>query len=175
MPLPLQIRYLFWKDQEQWLFTEVALFGSNYSRSRDYNWRPSALLGWKRKLAQDFAFESKLLYQAEVKRGSDEPFSRTISLESGVYFQLTPWLGLHPAFSIWNESGAVRTQYLGEIPPSLQGDEAKNTHWRFPIHLGMVARFADNMELQTEVRYYRIGFDADYTEVPIFFTLAYYW
>jgi hypothetical protein len=175
MPLPLQLRYLLFSDSEQWITTEVALFGSNYSRSRDYNWRPSVSIGWKKNLGGGFGYEAKFLFQGEMKRSQDEPFSRTLSLQTGGFLQVTPWLGLNPSVFIWNEYGEVRTQYLGEVPTTLSGPEALKTHWRFPLNLGIVARLASNFELQAEVRYYRLGYEADYTEVPIFLTLIHYW
>jgi hypothetical protein len=175
MPLPLQIRYLLFSNDYQWISTEVALFGLNYSRSQDYNWRPSASLGWKRKISDALGYETKLFYQGEVKRGDDEPYSRTISLQIGGFIQITSWLGINPSISIWNESGAVRSQYLGEIPMSLKGEEAKNTHWRFPLNLSLVARFSASSEIQAEIRYYRFGFESTYTEIPIFLTFVHYW
>jgi hypothetical protein len=175
MPLPLQFKLLLFSDEGKWFSMEAALFGSNYSRSRDYNWRPSISVGWKQHISNGFGYETKFLFQGEVKRSENEPFSRTLSLQAGAFVQLTPWLGLNPSVYIWNETGEVRTQYLGDIPLSLYGMEASNTHWRFPLSMGIVARFDSQSELQAEVRYYRLGYEPGYTEFPIFLTLVHYW
>lgn len=174
IPLPLQIRYLWISDDHSWLTSEFALFGTNYSRSRDYNWRPSLSFDWKKSLSSSMSYALGFLFQAEVKRGANESWARTLALTLGWQFQALSWLAIEPGLSVWNEVGEVRTFYLGEVPSSLSGPEAQNTHWRFPLSLALTARFSAVSELRVEARYYRLGYEESYTEVPIFLTLAYY-
>jgi len=178
MPLPLQAKYMFHAGEGQSAWVEAAFLGSLYARDRNFDWRPSGLVGWKRVMNGFYALDAAIFYNAEISRSAKNNFSRSIGARIGA--QTQPFHSFSAGLSLLfvNEQGRTLARYLGAVPSSNlvnMSAGAGGRRWRFPVTLDAAWMFHRQWELQASASLLRLGYDSGFTSVPVYLTVAHYW
>ncbi len=175
MPLPFEFHYLLQKDERQSFTLGASLLGSAYARDKDFVWRPSLQVGWKRRLADRLAFEGELFGQSEVKRSTKNTLAWDFALRGGLQYQPFRRLAIGASLLVLEEYGETLARYLGEVPPGNRGEESQSWRLRYPVEIDLTLTLHRQWEIQGNLQIFRFGYPAGYTGLPLYLSLVHYW
>lgn len=176
MPLPLEARFRIF-DNADWSFSAGAAFlGFIQSRNRNFDWRPSIQLLGRRRLNAWFALDAEFLGTMEITRDGYGNPGFLGGLRLAPWFQVADRLGFSVGIMPQLESGAIRSRYVGALPPGNTGPESEGgLRYRLPLTFGLVWAPFDQWELQFDTWFHRIGYPNDFTSASMFLSVVHTW
>ncbi len=175
-PLPFEMRYLFYQNEEMWLSGHTSLLGSIYTRDINFYWRPDLGFVLRKKVTPWLAFESELFLQLEVKRSREDALARTYVARQGALFQPFPFLLLSASLLALNEKGETIARYLGAVPKENQGSQAsEKSRWRFPLSTDVILQLSPQWQILFNLTFYHFGYGGEKVSAPLYVSLVYFW
>lgn len=174
----MEAHYLLHQSEQSWWTLGAAFLGSTYTRSKDYNWRPSLELHSRHKIFgeahKNWALNFSFLPSLEIKRASQNNLAHVLEWRAGIIHQVTSWLAITPMASLVLEKGETLSRYSGAWSSQHRGVEANSMRTVFPLELMIEAQAHRQWALQLNIRHFSLGYVAGYRSTPVFLSLLHF-
>lgn len=167
-PIPVQLKWQYWRTQDAYLGFYVNLLGRTWSRVKDFDWSPILSTTLRKKLSKRFATE--LSVSAEVDFKLKQTANWTLGSQVGILYQVADtWMtAFH--LDILAEKGSPRSRYLGTLP----FERSDGVHYLYPLNFSVVGSLTEQWELDATCRYIALP-SLHYRSYEVFLSLLYYW